>query len=86
LALTSAGQKAGTPCDAFLDAEQDGNARIIQATSLLQDNWKKWQKVYQARLYVMEYFSSDEMKSLGFVRLHFTSASFLLSSFQQNHT
>jgi len=80
--LDSCSALARTPCDAFLDAEQDGNACIIQATSPLQDNWKRWQKEHEACLYVMEYFSSDEMKSLGFVQLHFTSTSFSLSSFQ----
>ncbi len=77
LALTGANKRARIPCNAFLDAERDGNARIIQATSLSWDSWKGWQKKHQASVFVMDYFSFDEIKALGLVRLNFCTCFFL---------
>lgn len=65
LALTGIYKHAKAPCDAFQSAERDGEARIIQATSLPWNSWKEWHEEHQARVYVMDNFSVDERRAFG---------------------
>jgi hypothetical protein len=81
LALTGIYKDAKAPCNAFRIAERDGKARIIQVTSLPWDSWKEWHEEHQARVYVMDEFSLDEIKALGLVHVTFACISFLLSFF-----
>ncbi|KAH9064204.1 hypothetical protein EDB87DRAFT_1575068 [Lactarius vividus] len=40
----------------------------VKAASPYQDGWKKWYEQYEADLYVLNYFSADEIKVLGIIR------------------
>ncbi|KAH9082063.1 hypothetical protein EDB83DRAFT_2512858 [Lactarius deliciosus] len=68
LALTYANVKVKIPCDAFLFATGRGNARIVQVASAYEGGWKKWHEQFGADLYVMNYFSADEIKVLATIR------------------
>ncbi|KAH9022984.1 hypothetical protein EDB85DRAFT_342232 [Lactarius pseudohatsudake] len=68
LALTPAHVKVKIPCDAFLFAERRRYARIVQVASAYQAGWKKWHEQFEADLFVMNYFSADEIKVLATIR------------------
>ena len=68
LALTGI-KKGWSPCVAFLNAERDGHARIIRVTTLLRNCRKWWDGDRQVCVWVMNYFSRDEIKVLGLVQL-----------------
>ena len=70
LALVDACMKR--PCHAFLRVAQEPEPRawIIQTECPYQDSRNKWYEPYTVGLYVMNYFSADEIVVLGFVKLH----------------
>ncbi|KAH9034727.1 hypothetical protein EDB85DRAFT_979997 [Lactarius pseudohatsudake] len=53
------------PCKAFQAAAKAQVVRIIQTTSPAKKNWKRWHKNLKATRYVMDYFSSEEIDTLG---------------------
>ncbi|KAI9457226.1 hypothetical protein BJY52DRAFT_1223910 [Lactarius psammicola] len=53
LVLTGANKKSRTARNAFLVAEQDGIARIIQTTSLSLDCWKDWHENHRVNIYLV---------------------------------
>ncbi|KAH9160707.1 hypothetical protein EDB89DRAFT_2235568 [Lactarius sanguifluus] len=53
------------PCNAFQTAAKAQAVRIVQTTSPAQNNWKRWHKNLKATRYVMDYFSSEEIDTLG---------------------
>ncbi|KAH8994090.1 hypothetical protein EDB83DRAFT_1024020 [Lactarius deliciosus] len=53
------------PCNAFQTAAKAQVVRIIQTTSPAKKNWKRWHKNLKAARYVMDYFSSEEIDTLG---------------------
>ncbi|KAH9000623.1 hypothetical protein EDB86DRAFT_3042218 [Lactarius hatsudake] len=55
------------PCNAFQTAAKAQVVRIIQTTSPAKKNWKRWHKNLKASRYVMDYFSSEEIDTLGSV-------------------
>ncbi len=67
-ALSNSNDVAKQPCVAFLEAATQQIARIIQATSPLEDRWKAWSKERGAVKFVMNHFSIEEMTALGLVR------------------
>jgi len=82
LALADVRENVSIPCNAFLHASWEGNARIVQAAPPYQDSWKEWRKQHGANLYVMNYFSADEIKVLGFVELDIYKRFFLAELFR----
>ena len=67
LALADSTPNNKVLCQAFLIAAKAQVARIIQATSPAPENWKAWVKDLKANMYVMDYFSSEEINTLRFV-------------------
>jgi hypothetical protein len=61
------------PCGVFLQAAVAGKAWIIQTTSPTERRYKPWTKEYGADMFVMDYFSIDEIVALGSARLASTS-------------
>ncbi|KAI9441165.1 hypothetical protein BJY52DRAFT_502931 [Lactarius psammicola] len=53
------------PCNAFLEAAGCQRAWIIQTTSPLEVRWKEWSKEHNADVFVMKYFSIDEITALS---------------------
>ncbi|KAH9048284.1 hypothetical protein EDB84DRAFT_299074 [Lactarius hengduanensis] len=53
------------PCAAFLEAASWGTAWIVQTTSPLEHRWKKWKTQRSADIFVMDYFTIEEMTVLG---------------------
>jgi len=80
LALADSTPNNKVPCQAFLSAAKAQVARVIQATSSAPENWKAWDKDLKANMYIMDYFSSEEINTLGFV-LVLQVSPFLLSVF-----
>jgi hypothetical protein len=74
LVLADARVDVQTPCDAFLHAAQECRARIIQANSPNQAS--------SIKQYVMNYFSVNEIKVLGFVKLDVCRCFILAETFR----
>ncbi|KAI9446795.1 hypothetical protein H4582DRAFT_2070118 [Lactarius indigo] len=55
------------PCPTFLEAASWGTAWIIQTASPLEQGWKKWKTQRSADIFVMDYFTIEEMTVLGMV-------------------
>ena len=66
-ALSDSNEKIEHPCDAFLDSIQQGRIWVVQTTSPLESRRKKWQEMYSAGMFVMKYFSVEEITALGYV-------------------
>ncbi|KAF8485949.1 hypothetical protein DFH94DRAFT_709173 [Russula ochroleuca] len=66
-ALSDSNNRTQTPCGAFLDAVVQSRAWIIQTTSPAPERWKQWHKYQDGELYVMKYFSKEEIRALGAV-------------------
>lgn len=57
-------QTQTTLCSAFL-ATPLKDVWVIQVTSLKQSRWHEWSKQQKAKKYVMDWFHSNELKTLG---------------------
>jgi len=65
-ALSDSNDRTQTPCGAFLDAGVQSRAWIIQTTPPEPERCK-WLKYHDGDLYVMKYFSKEEIRALGLV-------------------
>ena len=63
-ALADSGELIMQPCSAFLAAHPK-NVWVIQATSPKRSMWHEWSKQRNAKLYVMDWFYSNELRTLG---------------------
>ena len=63
-ALADSGELIMQPCSAFLAAHPK-NIWVIQATSPKRSMWHEWSKQRNAKLYVMDWFYSNELRTLG---------------------
>jgi hypothetical protein len=52
------------PCSTFLAAPLQ-HIWVIQATSPKQSRWHEWSKQREANMYVMDWFYSNELRTLG---------------------
>jgi hypothetical protein len=68
-ALTDTNDEVAQPCTAFLGAAQQDIAWIVHATSPAEGKYKAWQHQKAADMFVMNYFSMDEITVLRFVSL-----------------
>ena len=64
-ALSYSNDKTEQPCEAFLDDSQEDRAWIVQATSPKKERWKQWRTQHSAEMFVMKYFSVEEIMALG---------------------
>jgi hypothetical protein len=65
-ALTDSYEQNPQPCDTFQTASNLDIARIIQASSQAEESWKGWNARCSGHVFVMNYFSIDEMAALGY--------------------
>ena len=84
-ALSDSDEVAKRPCTAFLDAAKRKVAWIVQTTSPLEERYKEWSKQRDAEMFVMDYFSINELMAIGLV-LTSTSVSCSLNPSSQHHT
>jgi hypothetical protein len=63
-ALADSSEFIEKPCSAFLAAPLK-NVWVIQATSPKRSRWREWSKQRDAKMYVMDWFYSDELGTLG---------------------
>lgn len=66
-ALSDSNEDIEQPCAAFLDSSQKGRIWVVQTTSPLEKRWKKWKEQRSARMFIMKFFSFQEIKALGWV-------------------
>ena len=66
-ALSDSNEIIEQPCAAFLDASQRGRTWVVQITSPLEKRWEKWQEQNSAGIFIMKYFSVEEITALGWV-------------------
>ena len=64
-ALSDSNDKTEQPCEAFLDDAQEDRVWIVQATSPKKERWKQWQTQHSAEMFIMKYFSVEEITALG---------------------
>jgi hypothetical protein len=63
-ALADSSELIEHPCSAFLAAPLE-DIWVIQATSPKRSRWREWSKQRDAKIYVMDWFSSNELRTLG---------------------
>jgi hypothetical protein len=63
--LADSNAMVSQPCGAFLRSTID--VLVVQTTSPKVSRWKEWSKQRQARVFVMDWISRDEMIALGYV-------------------
>jgi hypothetical protein len=66
-ALSGSNEETVQPCGVFLRAAKAKNAWIVQTTSPSETKYKAWEKEREATMFVMDYFSIDEITALGLV-------------------
>jgi hypothetical protein len=64
-ALSDSRPRFESPCAAFLTACGASHAWVVQTTSPLKSNWKKWSRLNNAGTYWVDVFTLDEMNALG---------------------
>jgi hypothetical protein len=63
-ALADSSEFIEQPCSAFL-ATPLRDVWVIQATSPKRSRWREWSKQREANMYVMDWFYSNELRTLG---------------------
>ncbi|KAH9000060.1 hypothetical protein EDB92DRAFT_460114 [Lactarius akahatsu] len=53
------------PCSAFLTVSERKTAWLIQTTSPVETRWKNWRKTCKAGMFVMNYFSIEDITALS---------------------
>ena len=71
-ALTDSSATDQQPCRAFYRSGQINAAWVVQATSPARGRWYEWQKELNAHYYVMDFYTWDELRALGFVFITLT--------------
>ena len=66
-ALSDSNDQTGQPCEAFLDDAQEDRTWVVQAISPKGERWKEWQTQHSAKMFIMKYFSFEEITVLGWV-------------------
>ena len=59
------------PCVAFYHSGQKNDAWVVMVTSPEREQWYQWEKELKMYHFVMDHFTSDELRALRFVFISF---------------